>query len=312
MFIGRRKRPRPDLDEDTNEEAFDVVYGRLLAKSNQYRAFYYKLRALSHASKPLESSSQEIEHTLTDILVFLSEQVDLKSPITQGVYSLQYLSAQPLLRQSGGSFAEKNILLNQASTHAVSTCLQIFSYMFGADNVNICRQVVVGDQGFIDAFSPAKLRYTMLQHDLEGNSQDHYVAGWMAELNHELSKYILFLDMLLSGKYKAPSHTHIYTYFQAHYQDLATSLRGFTEGLQRRGTRLAFGDMLVLLTEIVGPFFARIEPQNMQLREFSRQCMQHGQFADFGMHLILYTRLVFKRSDKFREFFGYPTVTSGD
>jgi len=288
-------------------------------KRNEYQAFYDEIRALASFSRRDNSfllSKEKIKHTLTDILVFLSEQVDLKSPITEGVYSLQYLSAQPLLHHRSGPFFRGKNSLNQAASQAIALSLQIFSYMFGADHVNICEQTVISDYDYeVIPLSPARLRYPMLQHDSEGMIsalyEDH-IATEIAKLNGDLNIYILDLDCILSGLFSTPSDEHIPKHLKTNYRGLDVELYKFSEKLRARNTLLQFDDIRVLFTEILGPFFATFVPPEGPLakrliekyRDFSRQCMQHGQFAEFGIYALKFCELANSHKAHFERFFA--------
>ena len=311
MSISSRKRPFEKVSgNDTTDHAFEVVYGRLQAKRHEYQAFYGRIRASVEApytsSYDPHLSSQEIQHTLNDILVFLSEQLDLARPYTGGVHALEYLSARELRRST--SLGHERTL-NELSKQVIALCLQIFSYMFGADNYVVCYKVVSqeNDDQWVATYSPARLRYSMLQHNYAGNKfylQDPQLA-FVYDLYHELCDYILSLDKILSGILINPLDHVIFRSFRTgKFEGLYEPLLQFTNDLRGRDSMgLTFDDIRVLLTEIVGPFLDQYHPHSPVLKEKARKCMRYGKFAQYGTYLIHFAQLVNSHQARFKYLF---------
>jgi len=299
-----------DSGSTQEQLAFEVIMTGLQARLNRYSDFYEKI-----SMNPIGIVyPNEIEHTLTDVLMFLDERI-VNHNFHVGIPSLESLSRRTVMEHSLLPDYDKTAYV-AVVRQVIGMCMKIFSRMFNfkdaGDVWEVCRKDL---PLYHDVSDVAKLARIMVPKPPNGVRADatQYERDELQHLYRMMRDFFMHMPSYENYFHRHRS-TYPRTFVNTHFDDdtyvsLAGDLSTYLAGLQHQ--HLLFSDIQHMFVNIFGRFlenFSNSNPSGVQSRAFQDAAAMfrlHGQFVVFGAYGLQFAQMAKgKNHERFVGFFN--------
>lgn len=290
---------------------FDIICADLEAKHHDYQLFYEKIAGMNGRTLVSVDMDSEIGSTLSNMLHFLREQLNIGGPMP-GPPSLESLARKQVIEKLGYSYMcilegecgnENEVKYAHLVKDVIIDCMRVFNYMFGVkrlDNVYdfVRRKHEYFGNPYGEAFHVCDYFILRMSDDIEpGGRGAEYIdvavmTGFLYNLFRIASIRLRSLDFyysVMSELWRA--HTTLIKPFCEYYNDLRV-----------RGTGLFITDVERFFVEIIGPYLTRSGPAYARL---ANVCMRRGKFVRYAKYCDMFCEICNEAAHNRRDAIGY-------
>lgn len=273
--------------------AFDVICNDLRVKHYDYQLFYEKVVRIN-ATTPIDiAMDSEIESTLSDMLHFLSELLNIHLP-RSGAPSLESLARKPVIGGLGYSYMcvlerrfdnEKEVQYAYLVKDVIIDCMRVFYYMFGVKRLNDTNYFVAGRGEYLADEHGEVLH---MCHDfILRLTEDFFDGGYghVMAMNHFLANLFRIVSM---RQFRRDFFDQVCLELEGNHPRLLGPFSDYYNHLRVRGTALRIEDVERFFVGIVGPYLATMGPV---YERFANICMRRGKFVRYAKYCATFCEI---------------------